>query len=55
MGQDDKQTKRKLVDLQDFSIYWDLNAQMVGFLPMQELAVSLNSIQLSSPLLTISL
>jgi len=48
MGQDDKQSKRKLVDLQDFSIYWDLNAQMVGFLPMQELAEAMQKMVLQN-------
>lgn len=30
----------KLVDLQNFSVYWDLDASMVGDLPMDELSVS---------------
>ena len=34
----------KLLDLQNFSVYWDTDAAQVGHLPMSELAVSRTNI-----------
>ena len=36
----DTDIMHKLVDLRDFSMYWDTDAAMVGDLPVSELAVS---------------
>lgn len=40
VGRADCDMMHKLVDLQGFNLYWDVDTQMVGDLPFGELSVS---------------
>jgi hypothetical protein len=40
VGRDNSDAMHKLVDLQNFSIYWDDDVELIGDLPHSDLAVS---------------